>query len=218
MCWVAGTLRAHVHIYNHFEHIPCSTVPAAHATSAACGRTSGKPCAVESWRSHLVLALFAHVANRRRLTCLPSKVCHVRRVVHRDGTRQQKTLPKRSRRPCPSLLGPRPEHRDQQHVDRRQVWLGSEFVYFTQMSVRCCSCHSPPAQPTTGGSQQQYTPTNLNHEALDVPVEPGAVVVPTGCQRQEVVRRFGREIAVQLHLDVPQGCVQCCRHFLFSLV
>jgi hypothetical protein len=52
----------------------------------------------------------------------------------------------------------------------------------------------------------------LDHEALDVAVEDGAVVVTTGAEGQEVLRRAGHLIAEHLALDVAQVRVQ--RHRL----
>jgi hypothetical protein len=52
----------------------------------------------------------------------------------------------------------------------------------------------------------------LDHEALDVSVEHGAVVVAAGAEGQEVLRRAGHLVAEHLALDVAQVRVQ--RHRL----
>jgi hypothetical protein len=52
----------------------------------------------------------------------------------------------------------------------------------------------------------------LDHEALDVAVEDGAVVVAAGAEGQEVLRRTGHLVAEHLALDVAQVRVQ--RHRL----
>lgn len=52
----------------------------------------------------------------------------------------------------------------------------------------------------------------LDHEALDVAVEDGAVVVAAGAEGQEVLRRAGHLVAEHLALDVAQVRVQ--RHRL----
>jgi hypothetical protein len=48
----------------------------------------------------------------------------------------------------------------------------------------------------------------LDHEALDVAVEDGAVVVAAGAEGQEVLRRAGHLVAEHLALDVAQVRVQ----------
>lgn len=52
----------------------------------------------------------------------------------------------------------------------------------------------------------------LDHEALDVAVEDGAVVVAAGAEGQEILRRAGHLVAEHLALDVAQVRVQ--RHRL----
>ena len=53
---------------------------------------------------------------------------------------------------------------------------------------------------------------SLYHEALDVAVEHGAVVVAAGAEGKEVIRRAGHLVAEHLALDVAQVRVQ--RHRL----
>lgn len=55
----------------------------------------------------------------------------------------------------------------------------------------------------------------LHDELGDVPVEHRVVVVPGGAECEEVLACLWDEVAVQLHLDVAEVCLQRDAHFSF---